>query len=535
MALKSRSAHKSAATVAALSTLVTLLIALASPSHAHADATASTDDRSVAQPTSWHTYNGVTTAELSSSLAASGARLTELEPFDAAAGTWSAVTVEDSGAYAVPGWWWYTGQRAADITLHLTENNARLIDISPYSTSNGTRFAAVMIRNTGAAARNSTWLTGASSSAVDSLVTNSNQRLIDLSSYIEKGVTKYAVVGVANTGADNKSWQWWHGQTAAQVTTRINSFGGRLVDLSAGPSGLFDIILVANTGADAFYWRWYSGIGKAASLETYARQFGSRLIVNETYLVNGARRYAGVMIENSNAETQRIRGLFEAGTTLISNTGIPRGTWGAYVKEVGSNASTDLEGKLPFEPASAIKIVHNLAVMQRVQAGTDSLSSPFVYYNYPDSPIEPNTGGTCPVDIDENSANARTDLTLNGGRYAMMANSDNRATRGITLRYGLAAIQSTAADAGMNSTTIDQARIGCEYRGGRNFTTLAALGRLLEGVEDGTLLDSSRATAFYKPMVGDTFNGQGVETAIAKVVRAEAAALGKPTEVADDF
>ena len=49
------------------------------------------------------------------------------------------------------------------------------------------------------------------------------------------------------------------------------------------------------------------------------------------------------------------------------------------------------------------------------------------------------------------------------------------------------------------------------------------------------LLDSVDAAQFYKPMVGNTFNGEGLEVGIANVVRQEAAALGKPSSVADDF
>lgn len=75
----------------------------------------------------------------------------------------------------------------------------------------------------------------------------------------------------------------------------------------------------------------------------------------------------------------------------------------------------------------------------------------------------------------------------------------------------------------MTSTTIAQDAIGCAFLGGkRNFTTLVDLGRLYEGVEDGTLLGAGQfRTEFFQPM------NNGVGAALAAIVTAEANALGK--------
>jgi hypothetical protein len=189
-----------------------------------------------------------------------------------------------------------------------------------------------------------------------------------------------------------------------------------------------------------------------------------------------------------------------------------------------------------FEPASAIKAVMNLAVMRRVQAGTDSLSSPFTYYNYPNGGTFANTKDACTVGTDEIAANVRSS-TLDAGKDRMMSVSDNPTTRGVILRYGLQAIRDTARlTAGMSSTTINQDHPGCGWsEGKKNETTLTDLGRLYEGVENGSLLGTgSFRTEFYQPMSGGGFGGNPLEDSIVKVVNEEAA-LQQKSDIATSF
>ncbi|HEX8770139.1 MAG TPA: serine hydrolase, partial [Acidimicrobiales bacterium] len=188
-----------------------------------------------------------------------------------------------------------------------------------------------------------------------------------------------------------------------------------------------------------------------------------------------------------------------------------------------------------FEPASLVKTIHNLHIMRQVQAG-ERLSSNFVYYNYPNSPFNAGTSNACPIPSDEVAAN-QINSTLDFGKDRMMTISDNRTTRGITLRYGLPAINATAQWAGMASTDVDQDQVGCGWLGGkRNDTTLSDIGRLFEGVENGTFLGTgSFRTEFYQPMTGNAFNTtSGVENNIITVVNEEAAKQGK-SAIADDF
>src|SRR5262245_36185090 len=113
-----------------MNTLLTALaaaataLALHAPAHAameSLDANATTDDHSVNVPTGWWPYTNGTAAQVGTYLNQNGARLTDLEVYAVTNGvpTFSVRMVPNSGAYAVPGWWWYYGLTAADVNTYL--------------------------------------------------------------------------------------------------------------------------------------------------------------------------------------------------------------------------------------------------------------------------------------------------------------------------------------------------------------------------------------------------------------------------------
>lgn len=520
-----------------------------------ADSNALTDDKSVSIPTGWSTYTDRTVAQINTLLGNNQARLTDIEPFDTAGNRFTVTMVQNAGVYAVPGWSWHVGLTAAQIGPLLTQNKGRLIDIEPYPTSVGLRFAVIMVSNTGAAGRGWGYLISATAGQVATHLQDSRQRLIDLKSYVEGGVKKYTIISIVNSGADKKTWQYWLNQTAAQVTSKVNSFQGRITSLERQSDGTYNFIQIKNTGGDSHYWRYYFGLSTLTQATQVAAQFGSRVFDVETYVSGGKRLYNALMISNVNAETARIRAAF--GDTLVKANGLPNGQWSAYLKPLGAAAAIDLNGDRRFEPASAIKAVHNMAAMRRIRAGTLSLTSPLTYFNYPsDTSIQSDgtqkglTGNACPSPGDESTANDVAS-TVNFGKENMMTISDNRTTRAITLLFGtganqtakgisgIAALETIAFNDGqMTSTFIDQPRIGCAYADGRrNQTTLADFGRLYERVENGTLLGTGiHRTEFYQPMNGGAFdNTSGNESAIRQVVAAEGASLGKTKAQVNDF
>ena len=498
------------------------------------DNNATTDDHSVNVPTAWWTYTNVSSSQISTYLTNNGARLTDIELYgmNGSSPRFTVRMVPNSGAYAVPAWWWYVGQTFADVQAKLTANNARLIELEPYDAGGGViRYAAVMVSNTGTTARAWSWLAGVTSAQISTHLTNTGHRLIDLDTYVEGGVTKYSAVMVANTGSDAKSWQWWLNQTPAGVASKLQAFSGRLVKLDRRPDGKYNVVMVSNTGADNSAWWYQYGFKSMTDLNNYSLQVASRPVDITSYLDGaGVRRYDAVYIDNANASTRRMRSEF--GQTFLDGNGNPtRGIFEAWLKQVGGSVKVNLNASRRAETASAMKSLHLLHAMKRVEAGTDTLASAFNYYEY-----DPVAGkDACPDPAKETPANLRNNYNFEKGLDEMMRISDNRTTRGTVIRYGgFAPFNATAGAAGMTGTTMRH-NIGCAYYNLatgkytpstlRNDTTAADLAGIYEGVWSSALL--SETNSARSEFLESANPSQGVSATLQNIINEEAAAQGK--------
>lgn len=497
------------------------------------DLNAMTDDHSVNVPTGWWTYTNVTAAQVSSFLTANGARLTDLEVYGMVSGQprFTVRMVANSGAYAVPGWWWYYNMTAAQLAANLSANNARLIEVEPYDIGGGViRYAAVMVSNTGSAARNWSYLVGVSSAQISTHITNTGHRLIDLDNYTEGGVKKYTAAFVANTGSDAKAWQWWLNQSTASVASKVSAFQGRLVKMDRNADGTYNIVQVKNTGADASAWWYQYGFASMTDLNNYALQVASRPVDITTYVSGGVRRYDAAFIDNANTSTRRMRSLL--GATFLDANGNPtKGIFESYLKQVNGSVKVDLNGSRRAETASALKSLHLLHAMKRVEAGTDTLASAFNYYEY-----DPVAGSNaCPDPAKETAANLRTNYNFETGLDQMMSISDNRTTRGTVIRYGgFSPFNTTAAASGMTGTTLRH-NIGCAYYNLstgkytpttlRNDTTAADLARIYEGVWNSTLLTNTNSAR--SEFLESANPANGASSGLQAIINDEAAKQGK--------
>lgn len=509
------------------------------------DATSQTNDQSINKPTAWWFYQSLTASQVASYLTANSARLTEIEVNAVVSGSprFTVRMVANTGSYAAPGgWWWYTGLTASGVTSALNANTARLIDLEPYDAGGGViRYAAVMVSNTGTAARGWSWLVGVSSSQIASHVTATGQRIVDLDHYTEGGVKKYTAVLVANTGADAKSWQYWFNQTSSQVTSRVSGFSGRVVKLDRQSDGTYNFVQVRNTGSDNSAWWYRFGFTSSTALLDYANQLAARPVDIVTYVnVLGQRRFDATFIDNANADTRRMRGEFAK--NFLDASGNPtRGIFQAYLKQVNGAVAVDLNSSRRAETASALKALHLLHAMREVQLGRTTLASPFTFYDYPSDTGDKALKDKCPNPIDEADANRRSS-SFEWGLDEMMANSDNRTTRGVVLRYGMPAINATAAWAGLTSTTLRH-DIGCAYLDPllgtfspstrRNDTSAADLARIWEGVSNSSLLTSANnaRAEFLESAIKTT----SVTGALWEIVQEEGARLGKSSATVADF
>ncbi|HVE85520.1 MAG TPA: serine hydrolase [Myxococcales bacterium] len=450
-------------------------------------------------PTAWWWYYGVSPAQLSSLLGSTGGRIVSLQVESTSPLLFTVALVSNTGSYA-KGWWWYYGVTAAQLSSYISANNARIVSLDAYDVSGTTYFAAVMISNTGADAKGWWWYYGLTTSQISSLVSTNNARLVELRSYVTGGVTRYAVVMIPNTGADAMPWWWYYGVTASQVGSLLAQNNAFLISIEPADStgSTFNVIMQQQPGV---YWWWYYGL-TASDLGDRLSQNGARLLDVKTYWSGGVRRFAAVMVNNSNAATTRVGNILRGGTD---------GETGLYLKPAGGSVQANLQEGRIFEPASSIKILIGLHAMRQVDAGLASLSQSVVVYAPPAS-------GSCPT-----STVTGTE-TMGNAILQMLENSDNQRTRAMIDTFGFAAINQTAADVGLTGTHLNHYP-GCGGPVANEFT-LADAGKIYEGIANATLLTTSSRDALYARMPADAGDFTGIQGAVNAIVDAEAPAFG---------
>lgn len=447
-----------------------------------------------------------------------------------------------------PTWWgWYYGQTASQVDSLLKANNARLVSLQVESAS-PLRFTVAMVQNTGSHYKRSWFVPDMTGAQLGALAGSLNARIVNVQPYYVNGQQHFAAVLISNTGADGKAWWWWYDIPMSQIQPLLDQYGARLVDLHqyADPRGIpkYAIVMVSNSGSDyidsswgcnltlsqvqaqlsrnsaylialepTYYspdafnvimnrnpgiaWWYRSGID-GATLGNELHVNGARPLDVKTYTVNGARRFTAIMLDNTNSETGRIRSILRDASD---------GTSGLYLKRVGGSVEESLADNFRYDPASALKTLIAVGVMRQVEAGRYSLDGTFLSYTMmPQDSSCPDPKLVSPT------------LTLRAVLRLMLVDSDNGATkRLVDLLGGFGAVNAVGALAGMSSTTMN-GDIGCANA---NRMTLADAGRLYEGIATGTIISANSRTALYSVMPADPDDRFTVLGAARAIVDAE--------------
>jgi hypothetical protein len=328
-------------------------------------ATANADDRENTTPTAWWVYSGQTAADIANTLSADNARIVDITVESLALPRRFTVTyVSNTGAYA-KAWWWYYDVDETTLNNALTANTARLISLKAYDIGSGQiRFAAVMISNTGADAKGWWWYYNKTTAELTTLWQANTARIVQVNSYVTGGQTRYAAVMISNTGADAKGWWWYVNATPGDISTHINTNQARLLDLDLdSTTGNYNVVMESCATGCPLWW-WYVGSTGQQLLDNSA-QDGSRVIDLNSYPGCGSTCYSYLMINNSNDITSRVGEMLRSGTD---------GVKGLYLKQVGGPVLANLEDGAVFEPASTIKAVLHLYAMHQVQNGATHLT-----------------------------------------------------------------------------------------------------------------------------------------------------------------
>lgn len=464
---------------AAAAALLTLLATLG-PARAQSQ----TD---LVDPTAWQLRNLNSLSSIDQVIQ-SGYRMVDVEVEETVFGLrYGGSFVRNAGAYA-KSWWWYYGQTEAQVTSRLSQHNARLIDVEPYDTVSGVRYAICLIPNTGQDfASSHGWQTGMSFSQVTAwLNSNPGRRILDVQPYVTGGSQRYAFSWVSNSGNTASTYWIYLNTTASTIESLLQTNNARLIDLEPhDDTGRMSAIMVPNDGKQ---WLWYVGIPDTAELERLAEQHASRIIDFERYTDStGSVRYAAVMRRNSTD--------VNVDTTYAMRQFLPASAdSGFLVRAIGASGGSvaSVFASRPFEPASLMKTVHHFVACDRIALGIDSFNSLIIE----------NQGliGSCPTGTSPIGRSLRNVLR------DMMESSSNTATEAVRARYGSAFIENRAAAFGATGVELNHT-LGCLCGNPRNQIRLDDLADLHDAVADGAL--GGIRDDFYDLMTNGSNFGMG--------------------------
>ena len=503
---------------------IALCLTLAAGNAVATEATPSTTDQSTTFNTAWWSYTGVTASQVGSFLTANSARLTQIRVENPAVPTFDVTMVSNSGVYA-SGWWWYFGLSESQVVSTLSTNNARPISLEPYVVGGSVLFAVVEIPNTGAQQR--TWYAyyGNTQSEIASSFSTNYSRPISIRPFHFLGATYYAVIEIGNWGPDFSKELYGFNESVSTIAATVQA-GWRLIAMAADPGGGFDDLYQPTEGER---WSWYYG-ESATNLVNLMLNSGERLIDITSYSSGGSTVYAGIGLDNTNVLQDPINNASANVENYAASNGWGGGLFGAYLAPTTSvgNPLVAFNSGYRFEPASTIKVLYLLYSLKQVQAGLDSLSSSFTYYV---DPSDPTNTGVCPQLAWEVPANAVT-TTLGNALQLMMYNSDNRVTRAMEERYGMSNVQAMVASLGLSHTSLAQPFIGCSFQGGIRNELTASDGALLYSLVKQKLeLTGQYTKLFFNDELGGVPSSSDY---LVTVIDQEAAKLGK-SSVASTF
>lgn len=240
-------------------------------------------------------YTGLSGTQLKARIEADGTRLTDIEVASVSPLRFDAAAVKSGGAYRGK-WWWHGGLSEQGVNDLWREKNARLIDVEPYVTSAGLRFAVILKDNTGPNQLRWRWNYDATVDGLKSLYRSLDMKLVDIERYQQGGQTRFAAIMTDNTGPNEAQWAWYLSQTPAQINAKAADLRMRVIDAEPHGSGTnitHDVILYRDQGAQPRSWHVYNVSN--ADVVHLMRRHGARLIDIEPI---GQTRATAVMIDN---------------------------------------------------------------------------------------------------------------------------------------------------------------------------------------------------------------------------------------------
>lgn len=354
------------------------------------------DDVQNSTPTAWWVYTGQSLQDIKATLDAKRARIVDIAVDNPNAFT--VTYVLNSGSYA-KSWWYYVGIDAAAVAANLRANNARLTALKAYDAGGGNlRFAVVMVANTGADAKRWWWYYGKTSDDVAALANANNARLVTLQSYGSGAGKRYAVIMIANTGADAKGWWWYFNVTPKAIGDAINANRARLIGLTPAGGGNFNAVMESCQGGCPGWW-WYYGVSAKGVLDL-AMDNGARASTTASYACAAGKCFVTTMLANTPGDVVSCdnSGCISQAKLVQNICGALAGKVEGYSCEVGAlapvyggKARSAVDGELAMAPhlvtniASVSKTTTAAAVIKMLASKgltVDNKISPYIYSDW---------------------------------------------------------------------------------------------------------------------------------------------------------
>lgn len=464
-------------------------------------------DRLSTHRVEYRTHQAVSLATVQASVAA-GFRPIDLDHAGVGRGgvdLWDAVMVENVGAYHEAPWWYYVGVSPAQIGAHLLNNQARLIDIESYDDAGVQRFACVMVANGGAGAVPWSWLHNVSATQLQQHVSANGLRIerLDLD---ELGPTpRYHAIMVPNVGAQARSWWYYLNVPFSQVGSSAATNQAVVTGLERRSNGNFDCVMVGSPAA----WVLSSATG---DVDATARYYGARPIDVEPASSSALRTASLINVSNPH---ERAVGIAMRNAAL--GTGRPE--IGAWLAEIGGAVLVDFNGGVAFEPGATMATLHHVHVMRRVYQGIltgFSLGSTLL--------VRPGVSGTCPNGVGSSLVVVNSLLAEMMGPPTPLSYAY---IEGVAQHYGVPALESTAMALGATDTALLHT-VGCAVAAAAspNLTTLRDLDALHQQVAAGYV------GGFREALYGFM---DDAKPAVDALIDARGSSMGLPQRTLDAF
>jgi len=293
--------------------------------HAFSQETVVTE-RNASDNTGWYQRSNVSIEALSELIDAKNLRVIDLDINTVSPFRVSAALVKNTKEHK-KGWWWYTRLSGKELNERLKEKKARILDLEVYQLNGQTRFAAVMVPNKGASAVGSWWYGDKTPKQLSELLKKNKARLIDLERYRKDNKTRYAAVMVRNTGPLATEWWWYRGQTLAQLEGKLKGKKAR-ERYKTSKGTLLDAVLVPYDNVrNNRQWHYY-GVSSDKLVEL-ARRHGARLTDIEPPAY-GATGYSATLIDNGMAKqgdcSSKLKALDQKVVKMMKKHGVPGAT-----------------------------------------------------------------------------------------------------------------------------------------------------------------------------------------------------------------